>query len=101
MRMIALTSADESAMQAVAMQLLHAATARSLALGVLIGIKTRQEADALYSQGGELWRIGHETGRPELDTLVDRALDATTPGRLVGEVDQALAHFLGKRRVAA
>jgi hypothetical protein len=101
MNMIALTSANEAAMTAVATQLIRASGAAPFPLALMVGIKDAQEAQAIYSGGGELWRVGEDDTRPELDALVDRAIDDSSPDRMAREVDQALQRFLGKTRVAA
>lgn len=101
MMIIALTSANEAAMSAVADQLLAASTKRRLQLSVLIGVKDAQEAQAVYAGHGELWRVGEDSTHPELDMLIDREIDDTEAGVMHCEVNQALEQFLGKTRVAA
>jgi hypothetical protein len=100
MQVIALTSANERAMQAVAAQLLGAATTGQLRLSVLVGVKTAHEAAAVFQGGGELWRIGPDNGKPELDPLVDRAIDDTAPGRMASEVAQGLRRFMTRAAIA-
>jgi hypothetical protein len=102
MKIIALTSADEAAMAAVAEQLLNASRTRALNLSVLIGIDNAHQAQAVYAENGELWRIGDDDTRPELDVLVDREIvNHPQPAHLEILIDQALQRFLGKTRVAA
>lgn len=106
MQVIALTSANEPAMQAVATQLLTAASTGQLRLSVLVGVNDAHQAGAAFSGHGELWRIGADESKPELDPLVDRAIDDSTPDRLAIETAQALRRFMTKagvaeRRVAA
>lgn len=101
MKIIALTSANEPAMSAACKQLLAAATHHRLQLSVLLGVKTALEAQAVYADSGELWRIGVDDSKPELDTLIDRAVDDSSPERMAREVDQALQRFLNKTVVAA
>jgi len=98
---IALTSANEAAMKAVATQLATAAVARRLQLAVHVGVNDAAQAEILYREGGELWRIGDDDSRPELDALVDREIDDSSPGRMAADADQALDRLLGKVRVAA
>lgn len=101
MKIIALTSANEAAMAQVAEQLLAASTQRGLQLSVLIGIQDAQEAQAVYSNHGELWRVGEDDGHPELHALIDCQISDATPLRTTREVEQALDRFLNKTRVAA
>jgi hypothetical protein len=102
MKIIALTSADEAAMAAVAEQLLTASRVRALNLSVLIGIDNAHQAQAVYAECGELWRIGDDDSRPELDALVDREIvNHPHPTHLEILIEQALQRFLGKTRVAA
>jgi hypothetical protein len=100
MRVIALTSANEPAMQAVATQLLQASTDGGLQLSVIVGVKDAHEAQAIYGDGGELWRIGDDETKPELDTLIDRAIDDSSPARVATETAQALRRFMTKMHIA-
>jgi len=100
MRVIALTSANETAMQAVATQLLQAASDGKLLLHVVIGVKDAHEAQAVYCGGGELWRIGEDDSTPELDALIDRAIDDSSPGRMAVETSIALRRCFEKVNVA-
>lgn len=101
MKIIALTSANEAAMAQAAEQLLEAIADGQLQLSVSVGITDAHAASAVYSGGGELWRIGEDDQRPELDALVDRTIDDTTPARLAHDIGQALGRFVGKLQVAA
>lgn len=101
MKMIALTGANENTMAAACEQLLSASTHGDLKLSVAVNVHDAVGAQVVYADGGELWRIGPDDSRPELDVLVDRQLADDTPARLEAEVDRALARFLGKTRVAA
>lgn len=94
MRVIALTSANEAAMQAVASQLLRAASTAQLPLSVMVGVKNAEEAQAVFSGAGELWRVGLDSGKPELDALVDRDICDASPVRLASETAQALRCFV-------
>ena len=96
MKVIALTSANEHAMQSVATQLLQAATAGQLQLSVMVGVKDAGEAQAIFAGKGELWRIGDDETKPELDALIDRAIDDSTPARLASDTAQALRRFMGR-----
>jgi hypothetical protein len=100
-RTIALTSASDAAISAVTHQLLAAAAGQQLRLNVLQGVKTALEAQAVYMEGGELWRIGDDEDKPELDALVDRNLDDVTPEVLANETAWAWTEFVNKTRVAA
>jgi hypothetical protein len=84
MKNIALTSANEHAMARVAELLLDASRARAgCPLAVHVGINDAHAA-SLVSQAdatSELWRIGTDDSRPELDALVDREISDDTPGR--------------------
>lgn len=101
MRMIALTSAGEATMATAAEHLLARITARGIAAAVTVGISTAHEAQAVYAEHGEIWRIGDDSTRPELDALVDRAIDDSTPARMLSELDAALHRFCSKTQVAA
>jgi hypothetical protein len=101
MKTIALTSANEPAMEAVAHQLLAASMAQDKPLHVILGVDTAFQAQVVYSGGGEIWRIGQDDSRPELDALIDRAIDDSAPARMAHEVDQALHRFLNKKAIAA
>ena len=101
MKVIALTSADENTMAAVAEQLVAASADRGLQLSVLIGIRDAHEAQAVYATHGELWRIGTDDSKPELDALVDRTLSDTHFQRLPHHVEHALERFLNKTRISA
>lgn len=100
MKIIALTSANEAAMAQVAEQLLAASKKHDAALSVLVGIKDAHEAQAVYSQAGELWRIGEDDSHPELDTLIDCQIDDTAPLHMARRVDQALHRFLNKKVIS-
>jgi hypothetical protein len=100
MKVIALTSANEAAMQSVATQLLQAATAGQLRLSVMVGIKTADEAQAIFHGQGELWRVGEDDSKPELDALVDRAIDDSAPARMAAETAQALRRFVTRADLA-
>ena len=97
---IALTGAHEAAMTAAAKRLLQHANVRHLQLSVLVGIRTAHDAQAIYSNGGELWRVGQDDGHPELDFLLDRWID-DAPEVFIDRLDAALEEFLGKTRIAA
>lgn len=97
---IALTSANESAMKAAAEALLTAAAARKVQIAVVVGVDTALDAEAVYRSSGELWRIGADETRPELDFLVDRWLEGN-PGTIRHDVHHALDQFLCKPRIAA
>jgi hypothetical protein len=101
MKVIALTSANEAAMQAVATQLLQAATAGRLQLSVLVGVTDAHEASAVYASGGELWRVGEDESKPELDAMIDRAIDDSSPDRLAAETATALRRFCTKQHIAS
>lgn len=101
MKIIALTSANEAAMAAVAEHVLAAAQAQGLQLTVSVGIQDAHAAQAVYREGGELWRIGEDDSRPELDALVDRVISDAGPFKMREDVEKALSRFLGKTRVAA
>lgn len=101
MKIIALTGALESTLHAAAKQLLRASVTGNLQLSVLVNIKDAAEAQAVYCDHGELWRIGHDDGKPELDALVDRTVDDGTPEDLQRNLDAALQRFLGKVAVAS
>src|SRR5205085_3692218 len=93
-------SANEAVMQAVAGQLLQAAHEGQLQLSVLVGVKDAHEAAAVYAGGGELWRIGEDESKPELDAMVDRAIDDSSPARTATETAIALRRFVTKRHIA-
>ena len=97
MRTIALTSANEAAMAQVAEQLLAAVTRQGIELSIAPGVVDAAQAQIVYSHGGELWRIGHDEGHPELDLLVDRWIRDETPGHLAHDADLALQHFLARQ----
>jgi hypothetical protein len=96
MKVIALTSANEAAMQAVATQLLETAHAGQLQLSVMVGITCAQEAQAVFQGKGELWRVGLDSGKPELDDLVDRTISATR-GRMAIDTARELRRFCDAR----
>lgn len=101
MRVIALTSANEAAMHAVASQLLQAASTGQLPLSVMVGVKNAEEAQAIFSGAGELWRVGLDSGKPELDALVDRDISDMSPVRLATETAQALRRFVTRGNLQA
>lgn len=96
LRVIALTGANQAALSAVATQLLQAASAGSLSISVMPGVATADEAAAIFNGRGELWRVGEDESKPELDYLVDRAIDDSSPARMAVETAQALRRFLTK-----
>jgi hypothetical protein len=98
---IALTSANEPAMSAVAEQLIRASARAPFPLALMVGVRDAQAAQAIYADGGELWRIGDDDSRPELDALVDRTINDSEPELMARQVNVALDRFLGKVRVAA
>jgi hypothetical protein len=97
---IALTSANEPALETVTPWLLDAAAKKRLRIQVLQGVKVAAEATSIYSQGGELWRIGEDASKPELDALVDRAIDDSSRLRMAADCATAFDSFLSKARVA-
>jgi hypothetical protein len=103
MKIIALTSANETAMAAVAEQLLSASCQRSLRLSVLLGVKDAHQAQAVFTgpDRGELWRIGEDSTHPELDALIDCQIDDSAPLHMARQVRQAVERFLEKSRRAA
>jgi hypothetical protein len=98
MKVIALTSANEPAMQAVATQLLEAAHAGQLPLSVMVGVKSAQEAQAVFQGHGELWRIGHDGSKPDLDVLVDRIIPDGAADRMAIATARALRHFVSPQQ---
>lgn len=100
MQVIALTSANEDAMAAVASQIAASASAGQLRLSVLVGVRNAHEAQAVFQGGGELWRIGQDDSTPELDPLVDRAIDDSAPARMATEVAQGLRRFITRAAIA-
>lgn len=103
MKAIGLTGhPDDGEHQAVvAAQLLDRFTARQIKVSVCLGIATIEQAHAIYSGGGELWRVGQDVSQPHLDAHIDRQIDTSChPAKLIENVDHAIGLFLGKKRVA-
>lgn len=96
---IALTSANEQTMATVAEYLIARATRECVPIVVHIGVNNAFDAQAIYVTAGELWRIGEDDSRPELDVLIDRAI--VDGPRLIANVDEALHRFLNKTAIAA
>lgn len=95
LRAIALTGRDSTAMAIVAQQLTLRSTERNLGLSLYLDVREVAEANAVYTAGGELWRIGYDLTRPELDNLVDRQIEsATDEATLQAQVDYCLGLFL-------
>lgn len=95
LRAIALTGRDSTAMAAVAQLLTLRSTERSLGLSLYLDVSDVAEANAVYTAGGELWRIGYDLTRPELDPLIDRQIEsATDEETLHAQVDYGLGLFL-------
>ncbi len=99
MKIIALTSANEDAMAAVAEQLLRRQHAVAPPLSVLVGIDNAHQAQAVCTPSCELWRIGEDETHPELDALIDCQIDDSAPLLMARQVDQQLRRFLTKTRV--
>jgi hypothetical protein len=100
MKAIGLTGCDGANQALVAAQLLDRFTTRGLQISVCIGVVTREDAYVIAHGGGELWRVGHDPARPELDPLIIRWVD--TYGELddlIARVDERLAEFLGKQQL--
>jgi hypothetical protein len=100
MQVIALTSASEAAAAQAAEQLLLAAHDVQLQLTVMPYVTEAAQATSVYCGGGELWRIGHDETKPELDPLVDRWIDDSTADKMRAGVDKALREFLQKKAIA-
>lgn len=95
LRAIALTGRDSTAMAIVAQQLTLRSTERRLGLSLYLDVREVAEANAVYTAGGELWRIGQDLTRPELDLLIDRQIEsATDEATLQAQVDYCLGLFL-------
>jgi hypothetical protein len=100
--MIGLTGRELANQEIVAAQLLARVTDRNLPVSVCLGVVTREHAHVIYSHGGEVWRVGQDLTRPELEAHVDREIDTSCDeATLIERVDHALGLFLGKTRVAA
>lgn len=97
MKIIALTGADHDAMSRVQERILE--TTAPARVSVIRGVNTAHEANLVYSSDGELWRIGLDSSRPELDALVDRHIQADE-GHLIAQVDRCIAEFLRKQVIA-
>lgn len=100
MKIIALTGASAITLQLVHAQLLQAITHAGVRASVLADVRTAHEAQAVYGEGGELWRVGDDDTKPELDVLVDRTLPDDSPERLIDATRQALHRFLSKTNIA-
>lgn len=95
LRAIALTGRDAAAMATVAQQLTLRSTERNLGLSLYLDVRDVNEANAVYTAGGELWRVGYDLTRPELDKLVDRLIVTDTDEQtLHAQVDYCLGLFL-------
>ena len=95
LRAIALTGRDSSAMAAVAQQLTLRSTERGLGLSLYLDVREVSEANAVFTAGGELWRIGQDLTRTDLDKLIDRQIEsATDEATLHAQVDYCLGLFL-------
>lgn len=95
MKFIALTGlalADASAYLAQRVQ------REGLQISIFIGLETAADAENFGHVSAEIWRIGADESRPELDFLIDRWIDGDTPEQLHAELDKALRAFLAKPR---
>ncbi len=100
MKVIALTGANPITLHQVHTQLLQAITHAGVRASVLADVRNAHEAQAVYGEGGELWRVGDDDTKPELDVLIDRTLPDATPERLADATRQALHRFLNKTNIA-
>lgn len=102
LRAIALTGRDSNAMVIAAQQLMLRSTERRLGLSLYLDVREVAEANAVYTAGGELWRIGQDQTRPELDLLIDRQIEsATDEATLQAQVDYCLGLFLASVAVTS
>lgn len=101
MKIIALTSANEEAMAAVASQLLSTSARRRLPLSVMVGVKDAHQAQAVFAGRGELWRIGEDETHPELDTLIDCQIPDNAPLLMARHVDKNVGRFMASTLGAA
>lgn len=94
---IGLTGMQPDTQCLVAAQLLQRVTEKGKPISVCLGIVAAEHAGVIYAGGGELWRIGQDPSRPELDPHVDRVIDTSCDeATLIDRVDHALGLFLGK-----
>ncbi len=102
MNAIALTGRDRDAMDTVAQLLTTRITAKDLKTSLYLDVRSLAEAEAIYCAGGELWRVGHDLTRPEIDGHIDRQIDtAVDEQKLVDQVDHCLGLFLARPAGAA
>lgn len=98
---LALTGAMETSITAAAHQLLELAARDGVQLALLQGVSTAHEAQAVYADSGELWRIGADESKPELGFLVDRWIQSDDMQQLHANIAEAWGEFTGKTRIAA
>jgi hypothetical protein len=103
MNTIALTGANEPTMNRVADLLRKACDTAGMKIDVRVGINDAHQASLVYQQHptSELWRVGADDNRPELDYLVDRWIDDVTPQDLAISTSRALSQYVNKTRISA
>jgi len=102
MSCIALTGRDRPAMNAVAELLTARISVKGLAVTLFLDVRDAGEAQAIQRKGSELWRVGQDLTRPDLDQLVARHIDTScSQAQLTERVDHAFGLFLGKAGVSA
>lgn len=97
---IGLTGREPEAMLAVGSHLQQTAQAHDIPLQVFSGVCNPEEAAVVVGAGGELWRVGFDPGRPELDAFIDRQLDTTSLQTLQAQADHCLGLFLANHPVS-
>ena len=101
-RFIGLTGREPLHMGLVAHRLLELVTDKQLQIPILIGVTSLEEAAQMTSDDGELWRVGFDLTRPELDSLIDRQIDtAADHATMLQQVDYCLGQFLAKTQQVA
>ena len=101
MKAIGLTGNENENQAIVAAQLLDRLTQRGLGVSICIGITAIEHAHLIHDAGGEIWRVGNDASRPDLNSHVDRVVDTSCEFyQLIERVDHALGSFLGKTEVA-
>lgn len=96
---IGLTGCEPEAMLVVGTHLQQVAQAHDIPLKVFAGVCNPEEAVVVVGAGGELWRVGFDPGRPELDALIDRQLDTTSMQTLQAQADHCLGLFLAHHQI--
>jgi hypothetical protein len=104
MKTIALTGSNDIAVAKVAQLLIDASRTGGFPLQVHVGVDDAHQAATITASApnSEIWRVGFDSTRPELDPLVDRMItDAGPFADTAADTARALRAFMHKTEGAA